>query len=441
MALGIIMLFASCDKDNQAVQHLFLTSSSVIEASAEGETVTLSYNLTSPVEGKTVKAKVVSGEEMLGNITHPATGIIRIEVKQNSGDKREAIVEISYINETTSVIIEQAAGNGNNGGGNNGGNQDEEVVEFTALSLDGYYYGEKYGEGSDRYVIFLSRQGMNNVGQAYPNSTYYYVDAFGPVAEGGAPYSLPEGTYNYDLANTGKPYTINSENTQILQSGDTDVEYIPVTSAKMVVKGNKLTLDVVVDGVKHHVTYNGGMELEDLTNEGGDDNNNNNNNDPTGGQEKEAQSTLNSDHAITFPDTPRAKWIYEGDWWQTGYSNYTVMIMNKYNGYVTGDTLQLDLITDNTSKDGDFYGKFNCSYTPGKMVMMAGFTDTGARPVGAWYFEYGAGAGGYKNYAMLIDGWVEITDNGDGTSTVILDSHDCHGNHITCNWTGVIEED
>ena len=208
----------------------------------------------------------------------------------------------------------------------------------------------------------------------------------------------------------------------------------------MVVKAHKVTLEVTVEGVKHIVSYNGGLELEDLTEDNGGDNGGGND-DPTGGQEKDAQSTLTSDYTITFPDSPRAKWIYEGDWWQTGYSNYTIMVMNKYNGYVTGDTLQLDLITDNTSKDGDFYGTYTCSYTPGKMVMMAGFTDNGARPVGCWYFEYGSGGASYKNYAMLIDGSVTITDNGNGESTIVLNSYDCHGNHITCNWTGVIEKD
>ncbi len=173
------------------------------------------------------------------------------------------------------------------------------------------------------------------------------------------------------------------------------------------------------------------MTLQDVSN------NNNNDDDPTTGQENEAKSTYTSDYEITFPGEHRAKWMYEGDYWRVGYSNYTIMIMNKSNGTVFGDTLQLDIITDNTNTDGDFYGKYECSYKAGKNIMMAGFGQ-GITPVGSWLIEYGGG--GMSNYAMLIKGNVEIIDNGDGTSTIILDAYDCKNNHITCNWTGIIED-
>ena len=433
ITLVVALLFASCNKEQQAVQHLFVTDT-ILEAGAKGETVTLSYNLVAPVDGEAVKTAIVSGDEMLGNITQPAVGIIRIEVKANSGDKREAIVEISYINETTSVIIEQAAGNGNTGG--NGGNNDGEQVTFKALCLDGYYYGQKYGEGADRYAFFLSDQGLNNAGQAYTNGTYYYIDAFAPVT---GSTTIPNGMYMFDSKNSGAPNTINSENSQLILTGesveDTVIKYLD--NATMMVSDNKIVLEVVIDGQTHKVTYNGGLELEDAT----EDNGGGGNDDPVGGQDKEAKTTLTSDHNVVFEGEHRVKWIYEGDYWQTGYSNYTIMMMNKYNGYVYGDTLQLDIITDNTSKDGDFYGTYECSYTAGKGVMMAGFTNDYAMAVGSWLFDYVNGGGAYNGYAMIIEGSLTISDAGNGNSTIVLDAYDCLGNNITCNWTGVIEED
>ena len=433
ITLVVALLFASCNKEQQAVQHLFVTDT-VLEVSAKGETVTLSYNLVASVDGEAVKTTIVSGDEMLGNITQPAVGIIRIEVKANSGDKREAIVEISYINETTSVIIEQAAGNGNTGG--NGGNNDGEQVTFKALCLDGYYYGQKYGEGADRYAFFLSDQGLNNAGQAYTNGTYYYIDAFAPVT---GSTTLPNGMYMFDSKNSGAPNTINSENSQLILTGesveDTVIKYLD--NATMMVSDNKIVLEVVIDGQTHKVTYNGGLELEDAT----EDNGGGGNDDPVGGQDKEAKTTLTSDHNVVFEGEHRVKWVYEGDYWQTGYSNYTIMMMNKYNGYVYGDTLQLDIITDNTSKDGDFYGTYECSYTAGKGVMMAGFTNDYAMAVGTWLFDYINGGGAYNGYAMIIEGSLTISDAGNGNSTIVLDAYDCLGNNITCNWTGVIEED
>lgn len=433
ITLVVALLFASCNKEQETVQHLFVTDT-ILEAGAKGETVTLSYNLVASVDGEAVKTAIVSGDEMLGNITQPAVGIIRIEVKANSGDKREAIVEISYINETTSVIIEQAAGNGNTGG--NGGNNDEEQVTFKALCLDGYYYGQKYGEGADRYAFFLSDQGLNNAGQAYTNGTYYYIDAFAPVT---GSTTIPNGMYMFDSKNSGAPNTINSENSQLILTGesveDTVIKYLD--NATMMVSDNKIVLEVVIDGQTHKVTYNGGLELEDAT----EDNGGGGNDDPVGGQDKEAKTTLTGDHNVVFEGEHRVKWVYEGDYWQTGYSNYTIMMMNKYNGYVYGDTLQLDIITDNTSKDGDFYGTYKCSYTAGKGVMMAGFTNDYAMAVGTWLFDYVNGGGAYNGYAMIIEGSLKISDAGNGNSTIVLDAYDCLGNNITCNWTGVIEED
>ena len=433
ITLVVAVLFTSCNKEQQAVQHLFVTDT-ILEAGAKGETVTVSYNLVASVDGEAVKTAIVSGDEMLGNITQPAVGIIRIEVKANSGDKREAIVEISYINETTSVIIEQAAGNGNTGG--NGGNNDGEQVTFKALCLDGYYYGQKYGEGADRYAFFLSDQGLNNAGQAYTNGTYYYIDAFAPVT---GSTTIPNGMYMFDSKNSGAPNTINSENSQLILTGesveDTVIKYLD--NATMMVSDNKIVLEVVIDGQTHKVTYNGGLELEDAT----EDNGGGGNDDPVGGQDKEAKTTLTSDHNVVFDGEHRVKWVYEGDYWQTGYSNYTIMMMNKYNGYVYGDTLQLDIITDNTSKDGDFYGTYECSYTAGKGVMMAGFTNDYAMAVGTWLFDYVNGGGAYNGYAMIIEGSLTISDAGNGNSTIVLDAYDCLGNNITCNWTGVIEED
>lgn len=433
ITLVVAVLFASCNKEQQAVQHLFVTDT-VLEVSAKGETVTVSYNLVASVDGEAVKTAIVSGDEMLGNITQPAVGIIRIEVKANSGDKREAIVEISYINETTSVIIEQAAGNGNTGG--NGGNNDGEQVTFKALCLDGYYYGQKYGEGADRYAFFLSDQGLNNAGQAYTNGTYYYIDAFAPVT---GSTTIPNGMYMFDSKNSGAPNTINSENSQLILTGesveDTVIKYLD--NATMMVSDNKIVLEVVIDGQTHKVTYNGGLELEDAT----EDNGGGGNDDPVGGQDKEAKTTLTGDHNVVFDGEHRVKWVYEGDYWQTGYSNYTIMMMNKYNGYVYGDTLQLDIITDNTSKDGDFYGTYECSFTAGKGVMMAGFTNDYAMAVGTWLFDYVNGGSAYNGYAMIIEGSLSISDAGNGNSTIVLDAYDCLGNNITCNWTGVIEED
>ena len=436
ITLGVAVLFAACstEKESGALKHFSITSETTIKVEAEGGNVAITYNIKDAIAGESVKTDVVSGSEVISAITHPATGVILVEVKANSGAQRVAVITLSYGTESANVTIQQK-GVGN-GGGDNGGTAD---VEFTASCLDGYYYGEKYGEGTDRYAFFLSDQGLNNGGQAYTNGTYYYVDCFSPNTKS---LTLPLGTYNFDKSNTGSAYTINSDNSQLILTGESveSTTSTPYTDAKMVVSANKIVLEVTVDGKRHKVTYFGSIELDDVSGENpdsGDDTG-----DKTEGQDGEAQSTLTEDRYVTFDGEHRAKWGYEGDYWQVGYSNYTIYIMNKSGGYVYGDTLQFDLITDNNSTDGKFAGKYTISDKPGKLVMMAGFTNKYAQAVGSWFYEYGgSSASGYKNYAMIKSGTAEFIDNGNGTHTVILDGKDYKGNKITCNWTGVIEED
>ena len=332
-----------------------------------------------------------------------------------------------------------ACDNADNGGADNG----QYDVVFNASKCDGVYYGQEYGEGVELYYFYLSDKGVNNSFQIYLNGRYYIIYAYAPVN-----YStvLPKGTYTYSENDTQQPYTIVGKYCRHYVTGESedDVTEAFITDAKMVVSTNHVEVYLTIGGETHKVVYNGSLKFTDVTDDGGEDTggDSGNNNNPTGGQDGEAQSTYTGDHNVTFDGEHRAKWGYEGDYWKTGYSNYTIYIMNKSNGYVYGDTLQFDLITDNKSQDGDFDGKYTISNTPGKMVMMAGFTNNYAQAVGSWLYEYGgASATGYANYAMLKSGSAEFIKNNDGTHTVKLNAYDCLGNNITCNWTGVIEKD
>ena len=422
-------MFVACDKTNDTKESLTILSGTEYKVEVGGGDVYVTYT-----GADKVTTKIVSGKEAINSVTTPVGGLVVVNFKVNgTGAARSAVVELSAGEEFATLVFLQA---GSNGGGNIGGNAD---VTFDALSMDGYYYGEKYGEGSDRYAFFLSDLGLNNGGQAYVNGTYYYIDCFSPANKS---TSLPLGTYTFDSANSGAPYTINSENCQLILTGDSVENTVTkyMSDARMVVSANKVVLEATIDGKVHVVTFVGDLSLEDVSDENG--NTGDDNNDPTGGQDGEAQSTLTADRHVTFDGEHRAKWGYEGDYWNTGYSNYTIYIMNKSGGMVYGDTLQFDLITDNKSQDGDFDGKYTISSTPGKMVMMAGFTNKYAQAVGSWFYEYGGGsASGYKNYAMIKRGTAEFTKNSDGTHTVKLNAYDYLGNNITCNWTGVIEED
>ena len=431
LALAMVACFAACETNKETGDGFVITSGTSYTVEANGGDVYVTYTA-----DDVITTSVVSGNEIINSIKNPANGVIIVNFKANtSSASRTAVVEIRCLSNFSTLVFTQAAGN-------NGGNVDGKAdVEFKAQSMDGYYYGEKYGEGADRYAFFLSDQGLNNGGQAYTNGTYYYIDCFAPATKS---TSLPLGTYTFDGSNDGSnggvAYSITNNSQLILTTDNVETsQSIKMTDATMTVSANSITLVATINGEVHKVTFNGDLSLEDVSeengNDGGDD-------DITGGQDGEAQSTLTGDRHVTFDGEHRAKWGYEGDYWQTGYSNYTIYIMNKSGGYVYGDTLQFDLVTDNQSKNGDFDGKYTISDKPGKMVMVAGFTNKYAQAVGSWLYEYGgSSASGYKNYAMIKSGTAEFINNGDGTHTVILNGYDYLGNNITCNWTGVIEED
>ena len=431
--LSLIMLlataaFVACEP--VADEGLVITSGRQYKVDANGGDVYVTY-----MGADAVTTTIIEGGEAISGIKTPTAGIIVVSFKANTANSvRNAVIEVSAGNGdfTTLISFLQAANNSNIG--------NDADVTFTAMQMDGYYYGEKYGAGADRYAFFLSDKGLNNGGQAYTDGTYYYIDCFSPANKA---TSLPMGTYTFDSTESGKAFSI-TPNSQLILTTDSveTTESIIMTDAKMVVSANSITLVATINGKKHKVTYSGDLALSDVSDENDNGGNDDGGDDKTDGQDSEAQSTLEADRHVTFDGEHRAKWGYEGDYWNTGYSNYTIYIMNKSAGYVYGDTLQLDIITNNTSKDGSFAGKYTISDKPGKLVMVAGFTNKYAQAVGSWLYEYGgSSASGYKNYAQLKSGSCEIIANGDGTHTVKLNAYDYKGNNITCNWTGVIEED
>lgn len=437
--MAMLALFTACEVgEDNAGANFKLTSANQYEVDANGGSVVITYSIANPVSGATVNTEIKQGADAVKAITNPASGVILVEFDANTtSSTRIVIVHVSYGNESFDVVFSQKSG------GSISGKFD---VEFEGTYLNGYYYGEDYGEGADLYLLHISDKPMNNAGQLYANATYYRVYANAPLGNAAV---LPNGTYTFSETDTLETYVIVGKYSSLYLTGtdDATTEMKSYSAAKMIVSPDKVVLELTIDGKRHKVTYNGSLECMDVR-ENSDNNDDNggdsgNNNNPTGGQDGEAKSTYTSDHHVTFDGEHRAKWGYEGDYWKTGYSNYTIFLMNKSNGYVYGDTLQFDLITDNKSQNGDFDGKYTISNTPGKMVMMAGFTNNYAQSVGSWLYEYGSGSdtAGFANYAMLKSGTAEFIKNSDGTHTVKLNAYDCLGNNITCNWTGVIEED
>lgn len=438
--VAMLSLFTACGEVEDNGANFKLTSGNQWEVAAEGGTVAITYSIQNHISGAAVETTVTAGSEAVKSLTKPTEGVILVEIKANTtSESRIIIVHAAYGAEAFDVVISQKSGNGGSDS-----SDDEFDVVFEGDCFNGFYYGQEYSEGADLYAFFISDKGLNNANQLFTNGTYYYIYIYSPVKNS---TTIPYGTYTFVNDDTQQQYTVVGKYCRHYLTGTSDADTVTnmFSDATVKIAAGRITLELTINGERHKVVYNGSFDCVDGRENGGDDNtggDSGNNNNPTGGQDGEAKSTYTSDHHVSFDGEHRAKWGYEGDYWKTGYSNYTVFLMNKSNGYVYGDTLQFDLITDNTSKDGDFDGKYTISNNPGKMVMMAGFTNNYAQSVGSWLYEYGgASASGYANYAMLKSGSAEFINNGNGTHTVILNAYDCYGNNITCNWTGVIEKD
>ena len=126
---------SSCENgdDQGNTAHLKVTSSTLVDVGAAGDTIAITYQLNKPVEGEQVKVNILTGKELITSVTRPAVGVILVDVAQNStSDERSAVLELSYASDKVSVVIMQESGNGNGGGGNT--NYD---VTFNAYILNG----------------------------------------------------------------------------------------------------------------------------------------------------------------------------------------------------------------------------------------------------------------------------------------------------------------
>ena len=95
--MGVAMLFVACDAENEvgALKHLAITSETTVKMEAEGGNVAITYTIKDAIAGESVETAVVSGNEMIKSVTSPATGVIIVDVKANTGLQRVAVVQLS----------------------------------------------------------------------------------------------------------------------------------------------------------------------------------------------------------------------------------------------------------------------------------------------------------------------------------------------------------
>jgi hypothetical protein len=118
---------------------------------------------------------------------------------------------------------------------------------------------------------------------------------------------------------------------------------------------------------------------------------------------------------------------YYGDYYETGYMNWTFAVMPNDG---EGDFVQFDVLAGANSTT-DFFGEYAINDTFEAYTSYPGYIDWDGYMVGAWYYTDDG-----VTMAPFVDGTMSVVDNGDGTVTVEFDVYDDCDNNITGSWTG-----
>ena len=201
----------------------------------------------------------------------------------------------------------------------------EPDVEFAASKLYGQYFGNAYSEGYNYYIFLTDGQvALNETGSLLVDvGTYYILDVYSDVAVGTGELVLPLGTYEFDLASSGKPGTISAGYSQYLEVVETVVPY-DFTSATLTVTEGKIELIAVIGDKTHKVTYEGSLLLtppEGSGNQGGEG----------------PMSNLTED-VIVMAEDAMFMMINYGDYYETGTDNWTIECVTN-DSYLVFETL------------------------------------------------------------------------------------------------------
>ena len=141
----------------------------------------------------------------------------------------------------------------------------QEPVNFTAEIFNAEYYGLEYSPTHNYYVL-LSDKGLNEEGYAYAGGTYYQLDLYsveGNVDSEGYIH-IPAGTYTFDKSDSMAEWTLGNKYSgysKVKEDGTAYEAKSGFESGQAVVTENGITLEVMIAGYKHTVTYTGAPKI------------------------------------------------------------------------------------------------------------------------------------------------------------------------------------
>ena len=415
------MLTVACEQSvaPQRTPELELTSQDKLRVDYLGGEFEITYSLSNPVEGESVKTTIVNSA-MITAVNSSEAGVVRITVAQNTSDAvREGAVVVSYGALSFTVVVAQDY--------NSTGEVPVERVSIEANQLVGNYYGDNLAAGVGHYWIILTKDGFVD-GAAVAGGEYFRLDLMAPMPEDMDNIRIPDGEYRFDLS-------MNRDEFTIIDIGNTDYSWVdedmegwalPLEDAKLTVNGHRFELEAFVDNTDYHVTFEGDYSL-------------------TTSIINDYVSSLTQDTVIDVSNCTASVSSY-GDYWDCGYNNWCIEFVCN-DGMKYGTYLVIDFLNNSTT---DFTGTYVASGFSAEdetmpdfraNVFIPGFrvADDADLLLGSLFMVYNDGL--CVSQAPLYEGTVTIESNGDRTYTIVIDALDDapQQNRITLTWTGTFE--
>ena len=416
-ALGFVSCEVASTPNEPTTETTFqLTSADKLRVDYKGGDFEITYSLVNPIEGTKIKTTIVNSAMITAADTTQAD-LVKVTISENATEAvREGAVVVSYGTQSFTVVVEQDYYSGDQ-------NTMEEVT-VAANQLVGNYYGDNLATGVGHYWIILTKDGFVD-GNVVANSEFFRLDILAPMPEDMENIKVPDGTYTYD-------YGTNLEQFTIIDIGNTDHTWVdenmegwatPLESATLKVSGNRFELVAVANHTQYTVTFEGDYSLSynAIT---------------------DYVSSLTQDTVIDVSNCSASVSSY-GDYWDCGYNNWGIEFVCN-DGFKQGTYVVLDLLSSSTS---DFTGTYVASGfsedDPTKPdfrggVFVPGFrvADDADLLLGSLFMIYKDGL--CVSQAPLYEGTITISNNGDGSYTIVIDALDDapEQNRITLNWTG-----
>ena len=402
LLVAVCAIFTACGDDStegtqqETVKGNLVVEEKSISVEFYGGDAVINYFITEAPEGAAPTA--TASADWINDIV-AANDELHFNVELNETfEARTASINVKYGKQSYDVFVRQEAGW-------------EVDVEFTAGAINGVYYGTKYSDDPNYFVI-LSTYGTTGWGDVPFVDSYYRLDMFSTTPAGDV-LALPQGIYKHDYLGTGKGNSFGGSWSVLLEAFATgELKDTYMDDGVVIVTENKVEAYFkFADGKVHHVVYEGSLELGWLQFE-----------DP------DFFSTLESDMTVNEIGG-HLRLINYGDVFGVGANNWSISMAGademNYNYFM------LDVITDNMSTSIDsVLGTYTVAVdNAAKNTFLAGALD-GTQYVGSWYTGVVDGYVNHGNRAPLTGGTITIAK--EGTNYVVTyDCVDDNGHKIT----------